>query len=371
LRSLSHLLILVVAVTSVPFLTSCQADEQPVEEKKVSKKKKVKKMAAGMEDMLAPPDYSVGEGIQRYLPAKRQNDPSPLTSRDYTAAAESALHNKDDFTAIKLATEAIKLDPNNSEAYYARGRARFGAVTGEDQNTIDDLQMTLKLNPAASGAWHCLARVYASQNNLPKAIEAVSKSIEIKPGDQACYKTRATLYVSSSQKENAIADYTTAFEMNPKDVENLFSRGQVYETLKQPDKALVDYKACIDSDTKGHKVPYKLMCFKRIAEIYNVKGDYKKVVAVMTDSIAMDQNDEELYRMRGLAYAKLGENDKAVADYSKAIDMAPEYSARSYESRSKLYEKMGKKELAAKDRVEASRLQAAPAERPLYDLKGD
>lgn len=52
-------------------------------------------------------------------------------------------------------------------------------------------------------------------------------------------------------------------------------------------------------------------------------GDYDAAVAEYTKVIQLEPNYEKAYYNRGLAYAKKGEYDKAISDYTKAIDLDP------------------------------------------------
>ncbi|HEY9713696.1 MAG TPA: tetratricopeptide repeat protein [Chroococcales cyanobacterium] len=65
-------------------------------------------------------------------------------------------------------------------------------------------------------------------------------------------------------------------------------------------------------------------------------------------------DDDVVYKARGDAYMLTGAYDKAVSDYTRAIENSPEYSARSYKAQAEAYDKLGKTDLAAKDRKKAS-----------------
>jgi Tfp pilus assembly protein PilF len=352
-----------------PCLVSCSSEEPAVETKKVKKRKK-KRAQNEQQDMLSSSKMTLGEAARRFVPPARFNEGTPLTDVDYVNGAEEALHLHDDESAMTLASEAIRLNPKNGEAYYLRGRARFGGLAGDDQAPIDDLKMAVKFGAGGSGAWHYLARAYDAQKDFPHAIEAIGECIKMRSDDQAAFKTRATIYAANGEKEKAIADYTAAIKMKPQDAEVYFQRAQMLETMKRFDEALASYDAAVLNGRDGRQMPYKLMSLKRQAEIYRERGDYKKSQEVLTKGISMDNADEELLRLRGGIFEKLGRYEEAIADYSKAISMSPDYSRGSFEARGRCYEKIGKTELAARDQQEAQRLMDKPAEKPLYDLKG-
>lgn len=318
--------------------------------------------------MLGPTGMTLGEAARRYVPSERFNEGTPLTDQDYTNAAVKASHERDDESAMTLADEAIRLNPNNGEAYYVRGKARFSGLVGNDQAPIDDLKKACDMGAGGASAWHYLARAYDTRKDFPNAIASINEAIRMRPQDQASYKTRATLYAAHGDKEKAIADYSEAIRVKPKDAEPYFLRAQIWETMKRDDEALKDYELAVSKGRVGHGVPYKLMSYKRQADIYLQRGEFAESAEVLTKAISVDRTDEELLRLRGEMYQKLNKHEQAIEDFSKAISLSPDFARRAYQSRSRSYEKLGKLDLAAKDREEAKRLMDAPAEKPLYEL---
>ncbi|MBX3152096.1 tetratricopeptide repeat protein [Candidatus Obscuribacterales bacterium] len=354
-----------------PCLVSCVSQETP-SETKATKKKKRKRSKPEHEDMLAPPNMTLGEATRKYIPASRFNEGTPLTDADYVRAAEVAIHQRDDGSSMTLASEAIRLNPKSAAAYYVRGRARYGGLADGEKSSIDDLKRSIELGlggPSTAGAWHSLARAYDAQKDVPRAIEAIEEAIRLRPDDQAAYRTKAAILTANNRKQEAIGAYSMALKLKPEDAEMYFQRGQLFENLKQFDDALKDYEGAIVHGREGNQMPYKLMALKREASIFSKDGKFQKAADVLSIAISIDKFDEELHRLRGEAYERLHKYAEAVADYSKAIEMAPDFSQHSYEARARCYEKLGKVDLAAADLKESKRLMDAPAERPLYELK--
>jgi tetratricopeptide (TPR) repeat protein len=58
-------------------------------------------------------------------------------------------------------------------------------------------------------------------------------------------------------------------------------------------------------------------------ELY-FEGKYEKAVAEFTRAIKLDPNYADAYSNRGNAYAAIGQYDLAIADHNKAIELDPE-----------------------------------------------
>lgn len=54
------------------------------------------------------------------------------------------------------------------------------------------------------------------------------------------------------------------------------------------------------------------------------KKEYQKAIAVLDNSIERDAKAAWAYRLRAYAYRQKGEQDRAIADYTKAIDLEPQ-----------------------------------------------
>ena len=71
--------------------------------------------------------------------------------------------------------------------------------------------------------------------------------------------------------------------------------------------------------------------------------------------IEIDPNDVNTYRNRGVAYILNGEYDKAIEDFSEAIDFDPK-DAKAYGGRGEAYRKKGEFEKAAADEEKSKSL---------------
>ena len=84
-------------------------------------------------------------------------------------------------------------------------------------------------------------------------------------------------------------------------------------------------------------------------------GDVDKAIADYTRAIKVKPDDAKAYFGRGLGYKANGALDKALADLSKVIELNPEF-APAYEKRSVIYEGRGQDAEAEADRLKAAKL---------------
>ena len=105
------------------------------------------------------------------------------------------------------------------------------------------------------------------------------------------------------------------------------------------------------------------------AEIYRIRGDAhlrmkhpEKALADYTKSLELNPKDAVAYNNRGLVYHELNELDKALEEYTKALSINPE-TAIFYENRAIIYLRKGMNDKAAEDYQQAVKLTTDEARR--------
>jgi len=73
-------------------------------------------------------------------------------------------------------------------------------------------------------------------------------------------------------------------------------------------------------------------------------------------NIARTPENAERYRKRGDVYASRGDLDRAIADFTAAIELEPNESSH-LQARAKVYDRKGETALADSDRAEADKRQ--------------
>ena len=94
---------------------------------------------------------------------------------------------------------------------------------------------------------------------------------------------------------------------------------------------------------------------------YYNKGQYDRAIADYTKAIQINPKRASAYNRRGVAYAKKGQYDSAIADYTKAIQINPNY-AFAYNDRGVAYAKKGQYDRAIDDYTKALSINPSLAE---------
>ena len=185
----------------------------------------------------------------------------------------------------------------------------------------------MELNPNDAQVNWLLGRAYDKKGEIDTAINYYKKAVELKPDSLManfslafCYETKST------DPTRAHAIYERILSLNPKgdNPTEKFILKMTYQGLgnsynydkKQYDKAVVYYKKSYDIE------PNAFIC-EKIASSYKALEDYAKELEWRNEAIKLSGSDCSSYSLRGSAYYRLGNYEKAMADYRKAIELDP------------------------------------------------
>ncbi len=202
-------------------------------------------------------------------------------------AFESGLeaHRKhDDNLAIANFSEAIRLKPGNSMAYYNRGN------------------------------------VYSDKGDYDKAIADYSEAIHFEPDYIAAYNDRANAYGYKGDLDKAIADETEALRLNSDFVQAYHARGVFYDRKGDYAKAAADFNEAIRLKLDFVEAYNHLAWLLAVCPDANVRnGEYAVQYALKACDLSDWKNDSLLSALAA-AYAEAGRFDEAVKWQNKYLE---------------------------------------------------
>lgn len=196
----------------------------------------------------------------------------------------------------------------------------------------------------------------------------------------ALYRTRADLWCAEHNFQKGLDDYNRALavEKRPK---TYTSRGAIYQTMGRRKEAEADYLRAIEDDSGGGAA------YSYLARFYMQDGRFQKAIDVATQEMKRRGVDETTLRFRAEIEMKGGRYKEALQDYqeaarvapmnflnsqgagdalfalkdfkgalnayNKSLDLEPISAEDLYLKRAKVYDALGKPELAKKDREKA------------------
>jgi tetratricopeptide (TPR) repeat protein len=106
--------------------------------------------------------------------------------------------------AITEFNKAIKLDPNNVEAYYSRGFAYYYNFNYDQ--AMSDANKAIELNPNVAEAYAIRGHAYNAKHNYDQAISDYNKAIDIDPNCDEAYSGRSCAYDNKGNHIRSMSD---------------------------------------------------------------------------------------------------------------------------------------------------------------------
>ena len=175
-------------------------------------------------------------------------------------------------SAITEFTEAVRLDPKHTEAYYGRGVA------------------------------------YEGKCNYDKAIADYDEAVRLDPNKATAFCNRGRVYGEKREWDKAIADLSEAIRLNPKYARAYFQRGCTYFGKGCPSPVFEESGTSLEDF-----VVAAAWGFLGLGE-----ADFDRAIADFAETIRLKPDCAEAYYCRGMAYRAEGEEDKADADLAEA-----------------------------------------------------
>ncbi|MCA9010661.1 MAG: tetratricopeptide repeat protein [Planctomycetaceae bacterium] len=122
-------------------------------------------------DIARGKEYVTAAHELHAVEASDANDYSKMTQVDPNLRKE----------AVAAFDKAVKDDPKNPDAYYARGFDIL-AHANNTNAAIEDFDMAIKLNPQFAKAYLMRSRAYAAAGDYTKAKADREKALELDPG---------------------------------------------------------------------------------------------------------------------------------------------------------------------------------------------
>ena len=166
------------------------------------------------------------------------------------------------------------------------------------------------------------------QKEYDKAIADYNEAIRLDPKDASTLYSRGYAWDAKKEYDKAIADYNEAIRLDPKSVSAFYNRGHSWENKKEYDKAIADYNEAIRLDPKlSEAIASLAWLFATCPDSKHRDG--KKAVESATRACELTEwKDANNLEILALAYAVVGEFDKAVEWQEKASRLRTDTEAR-------------------------------------------
>src|SRR3569623_988546 len=166
----------------------------------------------------------------------------------YICRSRAWLENNEFDKAQADVSEALRLEPNNSRAHFAR--AQLAAAQQRAEENLAACDRALEIDPRDPFALRARSRLKAKAGEYDRAISDLDRAIEALPRYSKLWSTRGFCWASKGDHDKALADFTEAIRLNPADAYSLSERAVIYLRRQEPDKALRDAEEALRANAR-------------------------------------------------------------------------------------------------------------------------
>jgi serine/threonine protein kinase/Tfp pilus assembly protein PilF len=254
--------------------------------------------------------------------------------------------------AVARLREAVRLRPEQYQAY--------AALADVDQRQTAD---TWPLFFADPSPYLKLAAVCLWQGDLDRAAEQLDRAVEVAranaaqvPDLQLLYRSRGRLHLRRNQPGAALRDFRQAIDLEPRAgpspevASDHVTCARILRQLEKYPEAEAAYEAALKVNPGDAEAQLGR------ARLLLDQGRYDEAARSLDRYLEQGKPSAEVYRLRGLARAWLGEFPRAVEDYTRALALQADSRTHAYRGWAYLFQDSPR--LALHDFQEAIRLDA-------------
>lgn len=289
--------------------------------------------------------------------ASIQNDKLFLANQ-YLDKSTEMLNAGEWLSSLDESKKALDTDPTNADALANRARAHIKAH--ELETAKDEITQAIKLNPTNNAYKVILGNVYFAAGEYDNAMDYYNAALATDKNNAEAYFQRGMIYYDRDKNcDAAIAEFDTAVAKNPDYAEAYYQRGMAYfskninnlDMLNRnaPPKNLIgafdNFSKYLTFDSalkKADAAQRRKQIGEMLSTYYRMNGDYATADKYL--SSANDKDDAATHIKRGQMYLevnmdianesaaeKMQRYDKAIAEFTKAIELEPNNADAYYE----------------------------------------
>lgn len=258
--------------------------------------------------------------------------------------------------AISDVTLRIRQFPEQFDLYLLR--ARLLRKKGDCDSAISDLSIYISKNAdqprQKAEAFNERAFCLKDLERYDDALRDNDEAVKLEPGNAGSLANRGETHGNKREWQLALNDLNSALKLEPDNSFALATRGWIYRWMQNDKQAFADFNKAIGID------PTNAIAYYRRAFSYKSRGEFTKAIADFDRFFALQSNEVDfLYRAyltRGELNSDAGYDDRAMADFNKAVELKPK-SPLPYKWKAYVYRRLGDKANAEENEKIAERLE--------------
>ncbi|MFH1130437.1 MAG: tetratricopeptide repeat protein [Pseudomonadota bacterium] len=195
---------------------------------------------------------------------------------------------------------------------------------GVTSAAVRDLEASIAEDPNFVDARHNLAKVFQKLGRWEDAQRQLVRVTDMEPMNSRAFYLLGQCYQNLERLDMAEGAYKKALEISPEMYAAHFRLGTVAEALDKPREADAAYRKTIEIN------PRFINTFVKLGLLY-LNYDYPDLAKqVLEAGIEINNSSAEAQNALGVSYQMLKEYEKAIASFSKALELQVDFHSALY-----------------------------------------
>lgn len=246
------------------------------------------------------------------------------------------------------------LEANENQCVTHAGLMEYGSVTfqlafelfdnGKFQEALSQVSKSLELNPKLARAYALRGQLHLHFEHIDQALIDLERAITVDKNCELAYLWRGEWSFSRLDYHSAIRDLTRVCMLNPDNVPALVMRACCFYSIDEFEKSIADCQRAIALNPEYSHSYTQLGLSQFALEKYeDALHSFMKQ--------CLNDDDFDLFEVRGICHAKVGNNRAAIRDLTRALEHEDgvQDECRIYEMRSAANQALGNYEAAIED----------------------
>jgi len=255
------------------------------------------------------------EGLSAYIKRDdrenivQQNKESQKITSKISQDFDNLQNSSEDVGQIKIKLASVN-DRISAQQKIIEGNKLFDKKNYQD--AILKYTEALKLNPNSSAAYYNRGITYQNLKNYSKAIEDYNEAIKFSGSNLDAYNNLGTIYTNLKKYDEAVATFSKIISLKSDYATAYLNRGAVFYYLKNYSQSLKDFNKAIELGLNTYSA------YGNRGIVLTKLEEYQKAVKDLNKSVQLGTTDGEVYFCRGICHRASGNTVQAEKDFAKA-----------------------------------------------------
>ncbi len=215
--------------------------------------------------------------------------------------------------AIEYYKKALNTDPNYLPAINSIGYAYL--IKGKNSTALKYFKKALNISPLNYDALVGMAEVYFIYSDYEESESFVRQALAKDKQRPEAYIQLAHIYMAKEKYKEALSILDEALIYSPREYKLYLNKGIIYKKKGDLSKSRDEYEKAYELNTDDVSLVLNL------SEIYIKNGGWQEAIKFLEKSVGVYPKIKSLYSQLAFVYQMVNNNEKALDNLSKAVNM--------------------------------------------------